>query len=424
MDNIKEKLQQYKLNEPHRRKCYALKAWKELQQKSFTFSEALSAIYRAAKGSFSKMDDIIDALTVKDKKFGRTQVYSGANINKVDIVKDENGELNLVGYRDDIEKPLKGQHKPDSNKVFRKSDGQINKNFQKIEQKINDIGAAVRELFPNESKVFITQAIKTIREFAANRKINTDKVINRLKRGIYELDDDLWKIKPKAQNESKTIYITKKLYEDISRDLKMTEYKFYSNINYFIQHLLADPVNTDIPYLFKIYNFNRSYIIRLLVDNGILNRKERISDRDENGNPKTATMMETFEWPKFHSKKDYYRKLKKLYIKLFEKNLPPRKKKDGINKEINEDGAAGGAMGAGATGGESAFAGGATGAENSGSFVTGMSPVIKRKMPSEIKETASTTNVGDYTYDVPFLGDKESLARKNGVNGSVSVNEV
>ena len=48
--------------------------------------------------------------------------------------------------------------------------------------------------------------------------------------------------------------------------------------------------------------------------------------------------------------------------------------------------------------------------------------VQRRKMPTEIEETTTTMNTGNYQYTVPFGGDKETLARKNGDGGSVSIN--
>jgi hypothetical protein len=89
---------------------------------------------------------------------------------------------------------------------------------------------------------------------------------------------------------------------------------------------------------------------------------------------------------------------------MFEKNLPQRKKS--FNAELNEEG-------------EGGACGGATSAASSGQFVD----VQRRKMPVEIDETTATTNVGDYEYDVSAFGDKETLARKNGVGGSVSINK-
>ena len=45
-------------------------------------------------------------------------------------------------------------------------------------------------------------------------------------------------------------------------------------------------------------------------------------------------------------------------------------------------------------------------------------------MPVGIEEDTTTSTVGNYQYDVPFAGDKETLSRNNGVNGSTSINVV
>jgi len=138
--------------------------------------------------------------------------------------------------------------------------------------------------------------------------------------------------------------------------------------------------------------------------NPIIRRHQRISDRDENGEPKTATMMVKFSCPK----KDFDRKLQKLFIKMFEKNLPPQKSHKQKHENLNEDGEGGGA----------------TSAESSGQFSQPLFPIQRRKMPTDIEETTTTTNTGNYQYTVPFGGDKETRARKNGVGGSISVNKM
>ena len=174
----------------------------------------------------------------------------------------------------------------------------------------------------------------------------------------------------------------------------------------FISQLLQDPVNAQPSTLLKTNGLNRSILLKYLLNGGILVRDERISDRDENGEPKTATMMVKFRCPK----KNFDRKIQKLYMRFFEKNLPQRQ----IhlrNEEINEEGE-GGAMG------------GATSAASSGQFIQPFGSVQRRKMPTEIEETTSTMNTGNYQYTVPFGGDKETLARKNGDGGSVSINHV
>ena len=197
-----------------------------------------------------------------------------------------------------------------------------------------------------------------------------------------------------------------KISEGYDKEMEMTEHKFHSNIRNFISQILQDPVNAQPSTLLKTNGLNRSILLKYLLKCGILVRDERISDRDENGEPKTATMMVKFRCPK----KNFDRKIQKLYMRFFEKNLPQRQ----IhlrNEEINEEGE-GGAIG------------GATSAASSGQFIQPFGSVQRRKMPTEIEETTTTMNTGNYQYTVPFGGDKETLARKNGDGGSVSINHV
>ena len=89
-------------------------------------------------------------------------------------------------------------------------------------------------------------------------------------------------------------------------------------------------------------------------------------DKDENGNPKSATMKVRYAVPK----KNFNRNLKRLYIRLFEQNLP-----------INEE--EGGAMG------------GATSADSSGQFSQPLfSKPVKQKPYTEVMDEASTTQTG------------------------------
>ena len=405
MLDINKRINEYK--KKSRNKCFALLNWNNLKVKNYTLDEMLTCIYNAADGSFSEMDNIIDHLTDKRKVFGRTQVYGAGHIDKVDIVRDETGELQLTGYNSDDPLTLKGQRIKRNNKIFRKSDDQISKNFQKSEEKIFDLGEKVRKLYPNEDNHFITFAMQAIKKHADARKISPDKVVKGIEKGRYVIDTDLWRVIPNVKNESitkRTIIINEEDMSRLSDGIKMTEYKFHNNIRNFIGQLLQDPVNAQPSFLLKANGINRSTLLKELIDSGLIIRNEHISDKDENGLPKTATMMVKFKCPK----KNFDRKIQKLFIKLFEKNLPQRKKS--FNSELNEDG-------------EGGACGGATSAASSGQFIQPFGNVQRRKMPVEIDETTATTNVGDYEYDVPAFGDEETLARKNGVGGSISINK-
>ena len=243
--------------------------------------------------------------------------------------------------------------------------------------------------------------MQAIKNYANDKKISPDKVIASLEKGRLKLKDEDYNTFEivSAFNESRTIVITEAMLNELYNEYEMTEHKFYNNIKKFLADLLADPVNAKPTKLLLMYGITRKFLLNQLERCGIIERKNKISDKDENGQPKEATMMVDFKVPK----KNLDRKLNRLWIRLFEKNLPPRKRH---NTEINEEGE------------------GATTADASGEFSQPLFPMQRRKMPVEVEEATATTTAGDYEYDVPFVGDKETLARKNGVGGSVSVNRV
>ncbi len=432
---MEDKVSEFKSK--YRNKCFALANWKNLKMKDFGMTEMLNCICNAANGSLSEMANIIEHLTSKNKVFGRTQVYNNDNVSTIDMVRGENGELVLKGYNPKAELPLKGQHQARNPKIFRKTDDRPNKIFQNAEERMYNLGEKVRELFPGEDNHFITFAMQSIRKYAEQKKIHTDKVIKGLQKGRYRLDTDLWRIIPNIQKESKerrhTIFVNESDMERISDMFVMTPQKFQSNIKRFISQLLSDPVNAKVPDIFAVRKISRSLLLKYLLSgkDPILIRHQSICDKDENGNPKTATMKVRFERPLSEGgpdttakdepdykcrRKNFERKLKKLYIKMFEKNLPPRAAKDTKSAEVDEATACGGA--------------GVNG-DGAGQFVTPMSnkitpmsnKIIRRQMPAELEETA-TTDVGKYEYTAPAFGDKKSLARHDGKGGSVSVNHI
>ena len=418
MFNVEDKVKEFKAK--HRNKCFALANWKNLKMKDFGMIEMLTCICNAANGSLSEMANIIEHLTSKNKVFGRTQVYNDDNVNTIDIVRGENGELILKGYNPEAELPLKGQHQKRNPKIFRKTDDKTNKIFQNAEERMYNLGEKVRELFPGEDNHFITFAMQAIRKYAEEKKIHTDKVIKGLQKERYRLDTDMWRIVPNVQEENKqrkhTIFVNESDIARISDMFVMTPQKFQSNIKRFISQLLADPVNAKVPDIFAIRKISRSLLLKYLLSgkDPILIRHQTICDKDENGEPKTATMKIKFERPLSNDDSDYKcprknfeRKLEKLYMRMFEKNLPPRKTKSTEEVEVDEATACGGA---------------GVNADGAGQFITPMSKkIISRQMPTELDETA-TTDVGKYEYTAPAFGDEESCARHDGEGGSVSIN--
>lgn len=377
---------------------FALRDWINRNMKSFSLTEALECVYLFTGGHMDEMTKVIQQLTEKRKVFGRTQVYNGNNVSQIDMVRGVNGKLQITGYNPDKEPIAKGQHMPRNQKIFRKSDDQVSKTYQNSERKMMDFGQQVRELYPEQSNMYITHAMQAIKKYANLRKIGTDKVVSALRKGRLKLKDDDYNMFEvvSAFNESRTIVISENVVKQLNEELEMTEYKFNNNIKKFLSDLLSDPVNAKPSFLLLRNGLTRSRLLRLMANIGMIERDDKISDKDENGQPKTATMMVKFRVPK----KNFDRKLRKLWIRLFERNLPERKR----TEELNEEGE------------------GATAANASGQFSQPLFSIQRRKMPVEMEEATATTNVGNYEYDVPFVGDKDSLARKNGIGGSVSIN--
>lgn len=396
-DNIVEKIKAYAA--ANKSKMFALSNWLKLNVKSFSLMDLMKCLFETANGDLNEVTNMIEHLTDKKKVYGRTQVYNTNNDPKMDIIKDGNGKLVVRGYHPNAPLTPKRQHQQRNTKIFRKSDDQVNKNYQREEEKFVDIGARLRKLFPKASNDELTYYLRGIREYAISHKISPDKVMSGLEKKRYKFNATNRIIPYNSMVEGRVVILDEGMVNELCEDMKMTEYKFNSNIKQFLHDLLIDPVNAQVPYVFQLHGYNRSRLLMNLKREGIVIKNERISDKDENGEPKTATMMVKYSVPK----KNFDRKLKRLFIKMFERNLPQRQ------TEVNEDGE-GGAMG------------GATSCDSSGQFVQPVFPMQRRKTYSEVTEDTTTSSVGDYQYDVPFNGDDETLKRHNGKGGSVSVN--
>ena len=415
MSDFSSKIREFMLK--NRSRCFALADWKNLQMKDYSVKEMLECICGEAEGSIKVMEDIVDRLTAKRRVSGRTQVHASSYVPDVDIVRSADGTLKVVGYGGDANLPLKGQKVQKNPKIFRR-DGQVNRNFKRSEGKMMDFGQKVREMYPDGDNHFITFAMQAIKKYAEGKKMSPDRVLDAIRKGRYTLDTSSWTVVPSvSESKRRVIVINESDAERLGQEMRMTEHKFFVNIKTFIAQLLQDPVNAKVPRIFADRGYTRSSLLSYLLagKDPILKRSQRISDRDENGEPKTATMKVRFERPDFKgkgkasgaeylcSKKNFERKLEKLYIRMFEKNLPKR----GSSQDTGMDEATGC---------------GSTGAAG-GTFISPLSTgVIRRQMPTEIGESTSTANTGDYTYDAPVLGDKETFARHNGKGGSVSVN--
>ena len=230
-------------------------------------------------------------------------------------------------------------------------------------------------------------------------------VVERLKKGVYELNTENGLENARIVPKKKTIKLNESQLNELSDATKLTEYKFYNNVQRFLSDLLKDPVGAKVPFLLQANNIARNQLLYHLKSNGIINRYQKISDKDSRGNPKTARMIIKYSVPK----KDFAKKMKRLFIDLVAKNVPEKIEKmisEDLGKDIDECDC-GGAMGATA------------GNESMGQFSQPLFGVQRRKMPVEIDETTTASTVtpnGDTSMGitVPFGADKETADRTPG----------
>lgn len=175
--------------------------------------------------------------------------------------------------------------------------------------------------------------------------------------------------------------------------METTFYAFQSNVRYFLSQLLKNPIEAKPSDFLKERGFNKNKLINVLLKRNIITRHEKIDDKDETSvkyNVKYNVLRKNFE-----------KKLKRIYTKYFEKD------------EIDETTTCG---------------------ASSGAYVSPMGMINKKinnesienkkqkrifiteKQLEMLKETLTTTNAGDYTYDAPISIDKNdpSLKRKKG----------
>lgn len=222
-----------------------------------------------------------------------------------------------------------------------------------------------------------------------------------------------------SENKGKTIVLTENQIKMINEKIDVSPDKFNSNIRYFLHQLISDPVNAQPPTALKAVGITRSKLINLLIKKGIIEKHEKLNDKDKDGNFKTATMKVSFtvkdkvpdELEYRVPKNDFDRKIEKLRREIFEKNVPTKVAQDptqqGFLDQLNIAKASPLTMGFLAPSGrntaanalandaaevynqqlsEDGVGGGATSADSSGAFVQPMGGVIRRKMDEEVDE--------------------------------------
>lgn len=179
---------------------------------------------------------------------------------------------------------------------------------------------------------------------------------------------------------------------------EVTYYEFLSHTKDFLKQLITKPSTARIDeFLEKALSeigMSQKEFLKLLLDRNIVERKESIDDK------LTPDHQEvTFKIKYMIPRDKFERKMKKLHIELFEKNI--------IDDEQSVDEATG--------------CGGA-----SGQFSAPLFPVQRRKvyLTSEqaklLAEMATTQTCGEYQYTVPFPAKKDDPTLVHNKPGGIS----
>lgn len=110
-----------------------------------------------------------------------------------------------------------------------------------------------------------------------------------------------------------------------------TFYRFYSEIRSFLSKLMKNPIKATPSKYLKERDFSKSKLISILMRKGILERHEEIKDQTDSEYKKPTYIVHYKV-----KKKDFEKRIHRIYSKYFEKNV-----NDNSKKEVNEDGATG-----------------------------------------------------------------------------------
>lgn len=188
----------------------------------------------------------------------------------------------------------------------------------------------------------------------------------------------------------------------MSKHNEMTRYAFISHMEDYMKKLLTDPLRADTDDFLKGHDIDGPKALKILLkktdpnddSSSIIMRTEKIKDNgtDENGKRLKDSFTVKYKIPR----KDYSKKMRNLYISLFESNIV-----EGC--PINEDGEGFVADGAASSGQYTAPAFGGVIRKKTAYFTEEQINYIKDVI-SENDGATATSTVGNYQFDVPMGG--------------------
>lgn len=179
----------------------------------------------------------------------------------------------------------------------------------------------------------------------------------------------------------KIIYVNNKALQEAVDYLndEITFFGFISHAKHFLKQLLLSPSTADIDEYLKKHGLDRKELLNLFIEKGVVEKETKI----ENKGDKDKFIL-TYKIPK----QNFERKLRRIYISLFEKNE--------ISESITlKETDCGGVMQAGGSN------------PDSGQYTTPLGKVQRRKIyltkeQSDFLKETTTHDAGNYQYDVPL----------------------
>lgn len=192
------------------------------------------------------------------------------------------------------------------------------------------------------------------------------------------------------------------------RHKEMTRYAFISHIEDYLKQLLKDPLHADTDEFLKYHGFDGPKTLSLLLNrstpdnenSAILIKKVQIKNNgvDDNGKRLKDSFIIKYKIPR----KDYNKKMRNLYINLFESNIIEGTK-------LNEEGEGGGATSADASGQFTAPLFGKP-IKRKTMYITQEQEEYLKKILEE--EAVMNTNFGNFGFDAP-IGDEKNNKKNN-----------
>ena len=139
----------------------------------------------------------------------------------------------------------------------------------------------------------------------------------------------------------RTIILTEDELKRAQDYAKPTKYAFNVQIRRFLNTLLADPVNAQVPKCVKMAGVSKHKLLEMMQKIGLVEYSERLDDKNKDGSFKEkATMKVRYKVLDKIPDEEEYRvpknkfdeKVEKLRIMLFERNVP-----EGVEEDMLEE---------------------------------------------------------------------------------------